>query len=66
MWQCQNLSEKLDPDIFGYCYIDPSQGAGDDRLVAHCSSREKRDLRFLGEETPLSGATTLIGCASRW
>jgi len=66
LWQCQNLSEKVDPDIFGYCYLDPDQGAGDDRLVASCPSSERRNLRFLGEETPRNGATVMIACASRW
>jgi hypothetical protein len=66
LWQCQNLTNAVDPDIFGYCYVDPSQGAGDDSLVASCPSSERRDLRFLGEETPRNGATVMIACVSRW
>ena len=46
----------------GYCYVDPDRGFGDPSLVAGCSVTERRLLRFVGEETPAAGSTTLIAC----
>ncbi|MDX2051460.1 MAG: hypothetical protein SFV15_03655 [Polyangiaceae bacterium] len=47
----------------GYCYIDAAQGIGSAALLTACPASEKRKLRFVGENTPASGATTFIACA---
>ncbi len=49
--------------LAGYCYIDEAQKIGNSALVAACPASQKRKLRFVGENTPASGATTFIACA---
>jgi hypothetical protein len=47
----------------GYCYVDPAQGLGDQRIVASCRTSERQLLRFVGPETPATGATVVVACA---
>lgn len=54
------------PTGTGWCYVDPSQEADpniaalEDVIVGDCNP--KRLLRFIGNETPKTGATTFIAC----
>jgi hypothetical protein len=47
----------------GWCYIDAEQGIGNPALVEQCSP--KRQLRFVGADTPQSGATVFIACLGK-
>lgn len=64
LWQCQNLPQGVDPDVFGFCYVSPAQGAGDESVVAQCPADYPRRFRFVGEETPRNGAVTFVACAT--
>jgi hypothetical protein len=58
---CQNQS--TDPgDLHGYCYVDPSAGAGNPALVQGCPTSQKRMLRFLGEDVPAADKLAMIVC----
>lgn len=46
----------------GFCYVDADQGIGNPDLVARCPANKRRMLRFVGQDIPRSGATTLIAC----
>jgi hypothetical protein len=54
----------------GFCYIDPLESSDPNNageaaaLVAHCPTSQRRLLRFIGADTPASGATTMIGCTA--
>ncbi len=47
----------------GWCYIDAEQNIGNPALVEQCSP--KRQLRFVGDDTPRSGATVFIACPGK-
>jgi hypothetical protein len=51
-------------DAIGWGYVDPDQGLGDPALVAQCASNMRRLIRFVGTNTPLSGAVTMIACGT--
>jgi hypothetical protein len=57
---CQSGSE--DPNVFGYCYVDPSQGIGAPSLVEGCDPTLRRMLRFMGEGLPKSGSVLYTAC----
>ncbi len=61
---CQN--DVLDPQAAGWCYVDDSGIAplGNPEIVARCPATEKREVRFVGQGVPATGATTFILCAS--
>jgi hypothetical protein len=44
----------------GWCYVDPEQGIGNPKLVEGCTP--PRQLRFVGTNTPASGATVVMAC----
>ena len=48
------------PNNYGWCYVDPSQGVGNPLLVQGCSPA--RELLFSGDDTPASGSTVFIAC----
>jgi hypothetical protein len=62
LWQCQNLIQGLSPNVFGFCYVDPSQAAGNDNLAAGCPSTAERGIRFVGGETPSSVSRVFVTC----
>jgi hypothetical protein len=45
---CQNDYDD-DGTRYGFCFVDPGQGAGDPALVQGCPADQKRSMRFLGE-----------------
>jgi hypothetical protein len=47
----------------GYCYVDEAKQIGNPDFVSACPATARRVLRFIGEDTPRLGATTLIACA---
>lgn len=49
--------------LAGYCYIDKAQNIGNPALVSACPASQQRKLRFVGANTPASGAVTFIACA---
>jgi len=59
---CQN-DVNPDPSAMGYCYIDAESNppVGNAELVKDCSPH-KRQLRFVGEETPANGAIAVVAC----
>jgi hypothetical protein len=60
---CQN--QVSDPtDLHGYCYVDPSAGAGNPELVRGCPTNQERKLRFLGEDVPAADKLSMIVCDS--
>ena len=56
---CQNAEA---PEGVGWCYVDPARGIGSPALVADCPSNAQRIVRFVGEDTPVSGATAFVAC----
>jgi hypothetical protein len=58
---CQN-DPVPEPSATGYCYVDAESDPpiGSEKVVENCSP--KRMLRFVGDETPKSGATAIIAC----
>jgi hypothetical protein len=48
------------PNNYGWCYVDPSQGIGNPALVEGCDP--PRQLVFSGTNTPTSGSTVFIAC----
>ena len=59
MSSCQN--DKSASGI-GWCYVDPDRGIGNPSLVAKCTDTSRRVVRFVGEDTPASGASVFIAC----
>ncbi len=55
---CEQTGDQ--PNNFGWCYVDPSQGVGNPALVEDC--RPARQLIFSGHDTPTSGATVVLTC----
>ncbi|MBK8259240.1 MAG: hypothetical protein IPK82_42110 [Polyangiaceae bacterium] len=67
LWACQNDASPVPTDstgqpLDGYCYIEPSQGAGSDQLVENCPSDERRIFRFVGNGQANPGATLFLVC----
>jgi hypothetical protein len=48
--------------VYGYCYVDPSQGLGAESLVEGCDPTQKRTLRFMGEGLPRNGSELFTAC----
>jgi len=57
---CQAGSE--DPNLYGYCYVDPGLGIGAASLVSGCQPSERRMLRYMGEGVPANGAVLYTAC----
>jgi hypothetical protein len=57
---CQNETAPS-PEPAGWCYVDPSQGAGSADLVASCPPGEQRQLRVLGIGASYSLAVSCQG-----
>ncbi len=57
---CQSGSE--DPNLYGYCYVDPELGIGSASLVSGCQPSERRMLRYMGEGVPANGAVLYTAC----
>jgi hypothetical protein len=56
------LTTTPNPDTFGWCYVDPDSGVGDPSLVSDCPVGSRWALRFVGNDTPLPDAVTMIAC----
>lgn len=54
------LNTGAQPDNYGWCYVDPSQGIGNPALVEGCDP--PRQIIFSGNSTPTSGSTVFIAC----
>jgi hypothetical protein len=50
------------PESHGYCYVDPEQGLGSERLVAECRATQRRKIRFVGEGMPKNRSVVTIAC----
>jgi hypothetical protein len=60
---CENDPiESIDPDISGYCYIDPDSGVGNPALVEDCPAGRQRMLRFVGD-VPAPRSVVFMACA---
>lgn len=46
----------------GFCYVDPDELIGNPALVEACDPSERQLVRFVGQDTPLAGAVTLLVC----
>jgi hypothetical protein len=62
------LTDIVESDT-GFCYIDPlpepaGQAIGSETLVDRCPDEQKRLLRFVGDNTPVSGSISIIQCTS--
>ncbi|MCK6532491.1 MAG: hypothetical protein L6Q84_05905 [Polyangiaceae bacterium] len=57
---CEQTGPQL--DNYGWCFVDPSQGVGNPALVERC--HHQRLLIFSGLDTPKSGATVFLACAT--
>jgi hypothetical protein len=60
MAACQAGSE--DPTLYGYCYVDPDNGHGNQTLVQSCPESERRLLRYMGEGIPANGSVQFTAC----
>ncbi len=61
---CQYGEEAgLGSNVAGYCYVDADQGLGSASLLANCPDTQKRLLRFVGADTPRTGAITFYACS---
>jgi hypothetical protein len=49
-------------ESYGYCYVDPEQGLGADRLVADCLPTQRRKLRFVGDGVPKNRSIVTFAC----
>jgi hypothetical protein len=49
-------------DLYGFCYVDPENGAGSEALVAQCPETQRRILRFLGDNLPARDSATFAVC----
>lgn len=52
-YSCAN-DANVDPDLAGYCIIDPQNGVGSDRLVAFCPEDAKRRIRVVPSTSNLN------------
>ncbi|MCA9595675.1 MAG: hypothetical protein KC776_20310 [Myxococcales bacterium] len=59
---CENDPDGATQGI-GWCYIDAELGIGNPALVSQCNP--PRQLRFVGNDTPASGATVFIACLGK-
>jgi hypothetical protein len=57
---CRAGSE--DPNVYGYCYIDPDNGLGAESLVESCPASENRLLRYMGGGVPANGSVLFTAC----
>lgn len=57
---CRAGSE--DPNIYGYCYVDPENGLGAESLVRECAPEQKRLLRYMGTGVPANGSVLFTAC----
>jgi hypothetical protein len=57
---CRAGSE--DPNVYGYCYVDPDNGFGAPALVEGCPESENRLLRYMGTEVPANGSVLFTAC----
>jgi hypothetical protein len=60
MTACQAGSE--DPNLYGYCYVDPDNGYGSESLVEACGEHERRILRYMGGGVPANGSVLFTAC----
>jgi hypothetical protein len=51
-----------DPNVYGYCYVDPARGIGDPSLVEGCDESMRRTLRFMGDGLPKNGSVLFTAC----
>jgi len=56
------LAGSEDPNVYGYCYVDPSRGLGGSSLVEDCDPTQRRMLRFMGEGLPENGSELFTAC----
>jgi hypothetical protein len=49
---------------YGFCYVDPEQGAGSDATVAGCKASDKRVLRLMGDGVPAPNAYAFLSCSN--
>jgi hypothetical protein len=63
LWSCQNDVNAVST-ANGWCYVDDSGATplGNPAIVKNCPSTEKRQLRFVGSGSPVSGSTVFITC----
>jgi hypothetical protein len=56
--------EAVSSDVDGWCYIDAGTfpKTGNEELVSHCPSGQRRTLRFVGDGEPVIGSTVFISC----
>jgi hypothetical protein len=67
---CQNAIDGSEAAILpGFCYVDPSQGAGNPEVVARCPESQRRIIRFAGNNpsgggspVPLPGSLVFVSC----
>jgi hypothetical protein len=57
---CRSGSE--DPNLYGYCYVDPANGLGDPSVVKDCAPEKKRLLRYMGDGVPANGSVLFTAC----
>lgn len=60
----QCLNDVQGSDTPGYCYVDPysDDPHGNPALVDQCGATSRQLLRFVGPDTPRTGASTFIAC----
>jgi hypothetical protein len=51
-----------DPNVYGYCYIEPDKGFGAPELVEGCPESENRLLRYMGGGVPANGSVLFTAC----
>jgi hypothetical protein len=52
----------VDPNVYGYCYIDPDNGLGAPSLVEDCPASQNRLLRYMGGGVPANGSVLFTAC----
>jgi hypothetical protein len=52
----------VDPNVYGYCYVDPDHGLGAPELVEGCPASENRMLRYMGAGVPANGSVLFTAC----
>lgn len=57
---CRAGSE--DPNLYGYCYVDPANGLGAESVVKDCAPERKRLLRYMGTGVPANGSVLFTAC----
>jgi hypothetical protein len=57
---CRDGSE--DPNVYGYCYVDPDKGLGAPELVEGCPGSQNRMLRYMGASVPANGSVLFTAC----